>query len=116
MERVSGADVESTEVVDGVHLSQLAAGTEMSVLHYRIEPGAVVPEHSHPHEQTGYLMRGSLTFRIDGEEIVATAGDSYAIPGEEPHEVANRGEETAEGVDVFSPPRLTPNWGPGDED
>jgi quercetin dioxygenase-like cupin family protein len=88
----------------------------MSVMHYRIEPGAVVPEHSHPHEQTGYLMTGSLTFRVGGEEIVASAGDSYAVPGDEPHAVTNRGDEIAEGVDIFSPPRLTPSWGPGDED
>ena len=110
MEHVPGDAVEPTEAIDGVHLSQLAAGTEMSVQHFRIDSGAVVPEHAHPHEQTGYLATGELTFLVDGEEIVVSAGDSYAIPGDEPHAVENRGDVPAEGVDIFSPPRLDPDW------
>jgi quercetin dioxygenase-like cupin family protein len=110
MERVPLADVEATEAVDGVHLSQLAAGTEMSVQHFRIEPGATVPEHSHPHEQTGYVTAGTLTFLVDGEECVVEAGDSYAIPGDEPHGAENRGDEPVEGVDIFAPPRVNPDW------
>jgi quercetin dioxygenase-like cupin family protein len=98
MEHVPGDAVEPTEAIDGVHLSQLAAGTEMSVQHFRIDPGAVVPEHAHPHEQTGYLATG------------VSVGDSYAIPGDEPHAVENRGDVPAEGVDIFSPPRLDPDW------
>jgi quercetin dioxygenase-like cupin family protein len=110
MEHVTLSDVEATEAVDGVHLSQLAAGTEMSVQHFQIDAGAVVPEHSHPHEQTGYLTAGTLTFLIDGEEIVVSAGESYAIPGDEPHRVENRGDTAAEGVVIFAPPRVNPDW------
>jgi quercetin dioxygenase-like cupin family protein len=110
MERVSGSKVDPTEAVDGVHLSQLAAGAEMSVQHFRIEPGAAVPEHAHPHEQTGYLTAGTLRFLVDGEELVVSAGDSYAIPGGESHGAENRGDAVAEGVDIFSPPRLDPDW------
>ena len=115
MERVSLSDVDAAEAVGGVHLSQLAAGTEMSVQHFRIEPGATVPEHSHPHEQTGYLTAGTLTFLVDGEEQPVSAGDSYAIPGDEPHGAENRGDEVVEGVDIFSPPRLNPDWGSTDD-
>ena len=110
MERVPLSAVEATEAVDGVHLAQLAAGTEMSVPHFRIEAGATVPEHSHPHEQTGYLTAGTLTFLVDGEELTVSAGDSYAIPGGEPHAVENRGDTTVEGVDIFAPPRVNPDW------
>jgi quercetin dioxygenase-like cupin family protein len=111
MERVSLADVDAAEAVDGVHLAQLAAGAEMSVQHFRIEPGAVVPEHSHPHEQTGYITAGTLTFLVDGEEVAVSPSESYAIPGDEPHGAENRGEVAVEGVDIFSPPRLNPDWG-----
>jgi quercetin dioxygenase-like cupin family protein len=114
MERVSPSETDSTEAVDGVHLARLAAGAEMSVQHFRIEPGAVVPEHAHPHEQTGYLTAGTLTFLVDGDEIVVSAGDSYVVPGDEPHAAENRGDVTVEGVDVFAPPRLDPDW-TGDE-
>ena len=105
MELVPEADEESTEVVDGVHLKLLAGGEEMNVQHFFIEPDAVVPDHSHPHEQTGYLVEGTLTFIVDGEEIPVSAGDSYAIPGGEPHRAENRGDAPVKGVDIFSPPR-----------
>ncbi|AUV82951.1 cupin domain-containing protein [Salinigranum rubrum] len=115
MERVPLSGVEPAEAVDGVHLSQLAAGTEMSVQHFRIDPGARVPEHSHPHEQTGYVTAGELTFLVDGEEVTVSAGDSYAIPGDEPHGAENRGDEPVEGVDIFAPPRVNPDWDGADE-
>jgi quercetin dioxygenase-like cupin family protein len=111
MERVPLAATDPTEAVDGVHLAQLAAGSAMSVQHFRIDPGAVVPEHSHPHEQTGYITAGELTFLVDGEELVVSPGDSYAIPADEPHGAENRGDTAVEGVDVFSPPRTNPDWG-----
>jgi quercetin dioxygenase-like cupin family protein len=101
---------ETTEAVDGVHLSLLAGGDEMNVQHFEIEPGAAVPEHSHPHEQTGYITQGTLTFLVDGEEVAVGEGDSYAIPGDEPHAAENRGDVPVEGVDVFSPPRENPDW------
>jgi quercetin dioxygenase-like cupin family protein len=110
MERVSGDDVPETEAVPGVHLSQLAAGDRMSVQQFRIDPGETVPEHSHPHEQAGYLVEGVLTFLVGGEELVVRAGDSYVVPGDESHGVENRGDVPARGVDIFAPPRTNPDW------
>ncbi|WP_251329347.1 cupin domain-containing protein [Haloplanus pelagicus] len=106
----SSDDAETTEAVPDVHLSQLAAGDEMSVQGYTIDPGARVPEHSHPHEQGGLATRGEAVFVVDGEERVVSAGDTYVIPGEVPHAVENRSDEPFEGVDVFSPPRTDPDW------
>jgi quercetin dioxygenase-like cupin family protein len=101
---------ESTEAVEGVQLSLLAGADEMNVQHFFIEPGAEVPEHSHDNEQTGYITQGTLTFFVDGEELDVSAGDSYAIPGDEPHAAENRGDVPVEGVDIFSPPRENPDW------
>lgn len=111
MEKIATDEVEPTEAVEGVHLSSLAAGDRMSVQEFRIEPGQGVPTHSHPHEQVGYLTRGELRFVLgDGEEIVIRAGDSYVIPGEESHGAYNDGDVPVEGIDVFSPPRIDPDW------
>ncbi|WP_049969745.1 cupin domain-containing protein [Haladaptatus cibarius] len=110
MERDSLSDHEPTEAVDGVHLAQLAAGEEMSIQHFHIEPDATVPEHSHEHEQTGFIHSGALTFVVDGEKIVLGEGDSYAIPGDEPHSAENEGDEPVRGIDIFSPPRLDVPW------
>jgi len=111
MERVPLSERETVEAVDGVNLTQLASGEGLSVQHFRIEPGAVVPEHSHPHEQAGWVESGEAVFAVLGEELVVGAGDSYVIPGDEPHSVQVRGDEPLVGVDVFHPPRTNPDWG-----
>jgi quercetin dioxygenase-like cupin family protein len=110
MEIVQHSARETVEAVDGVHLTQLAVGEEMSVQHFHIEPGATVPEHSHHHEQVGFIVQGTLAFEVDGEEHVVGPGDSYVIPGGEPHSAENRSEEPVSGIDVFSPPRANPDW------
>jgi quercetin dioxygenase-like cupin family protein len=110
MEVVPEEAEESTEAVEGVHLSLLAGSEEMNVQHFFIEPGATVPEHSHENEQTGYITQGTLTFFVGGEELQVGEGDSYAIPGDEAHGAENRGDVPVEGVDIFSPPRENPDW------
>lgn len=111
MERVPLAERTVVEAVEGVHLTQLAVGAEMSVQHFRIDPGAVVPEHSHPHEQAGWVESGEAVFLVGAEEIPVSAGDSYVIPGDEQHAVEVRGDEPLVGVDIFHPPREAPDWG-----
>lgn len=111
MQVLGPADRELTEAVDGVHLSVLAGGDEMNVQRFEIDPGAIVPEHDHPHEQTGVVLSGTLTFVLaDGTEHEVGPGDTYAISGGEPHAAENRTDEIVEGVDVFSPPRTDPAW------
>lgn len=110
MDIVSEAAVSSTEAVDGAHLKLLAGGDRANVQHFVVDPGATVPEHSHPHEQVGFLLEGRLAFDVDGERRVVEAGDSYVIPGGEQHAAENTGDEPAVGLDVFSPPRDDPDW------
>ncbi|MFB6106396.1 MAG: cupin domain-containing protein [Halobacteriaceae archaeon] len=104
------SDAESHEIADGVVLTPLVFGERMSVQHVRVEPGGRVPEHDHPHEQTGYVTRGELVFESGSEEQTLSEGASYAIPGDQPHAVENRTEETAVAIDVFSPPREDSPW------
>lgn len=110
MEIVHESDEASTEAIDGVHLKLLAGGSEANVQHFHIEPGAVVPEHSHPHEQLGYVVSGTLEFRVDGETKTVEPGDSYVLAGDELHGAENTGDEPAVGIEVFAPPRENPDW------
>jgi quercetin dioxygenase-like cupin family protein len=110
VDRTSTDAAETVEAVDGVFLQQLAVGDETSVQHFRIEPGADVPEHSHHHEQAGFVYQGELTFLVDGEEIAVGTGDSYVLYGGEPHAAENRGNEPVRGLDIFAPPRADPDW------
>ncbi len=110
MDSIALSDREATEVTDGVYLAQLAAGERMSIQHFHIEPGATVPEHSHEHEQAGFIYSSALTFIVDGEEFTIEQDDSYTIPSEEPHAAENRTDEPVDGIDIFSPPRLDVPW------
>ncbi len=110
MEHLKSTDADAAEPVENVHLTALVSGAETSMQLFEIEPGATVPEHSHPHEQTGFLYEGTVTFVSGGEEFVVEAGDAFNIPGGEPHSVTNGSDAPARGVDVFSPPRTDPDW------
>ena len=110
MQTMAPADGETVEVAEGVHLTQLVAGEQMSVQHFHIEPGATVPDHSHEHEQAGFVASGTFTFLLDGEEYVVHAGESYTIPGGVEHAAENRADVPVDGIDVFSPPRTDPDW------
>ena len=97
---------ETVAVAEGVELTQLVGGERMNGLRFRIEPGAGIPEHDHPHEQLGYLMQGELTFVLDGgREVVVGADESYLFAGDERHAAENRGDAIAVGFELFSPPR-----------
>jgi quercetin dioxygenase-like cupin family protein len=69
-----------------------------------LEPGAVVVEHSHPHEQVGMVVRGRAVFVIGGEERTLGPGDMYRIPGGVKHRVRAL-EEPVQALDVFAPVR-----------
>ncbi|MFB6359894.1 MAG: cupin domain-containing protein [Halobacteriales archaeon] len=111
MEIVSRTSEPAFEAVDDVELTHLVVGERMSVQHFHIEPGALVPQHAHPHEQAGFIFAGELTFLLpdDGERTVGP-GESYLLAGDEPHAAENRGEDPVRGMDVFSPPRANPDW------
>ena len=110
MDHVSDA-FEETEVEPGVYLAQLAVGEEMSLQHLRMEPGATIPEHDHEHEQVGFVYEGEQTFVLDdGTAVAVQPGGSYRLKSNERHAAENRGETTLRAIDVFSPPRVDPNW------
>jgi hypothetical protein len=52
----------------------------------------------------GFVIRGTLDFRIGSEKRVLKAGDTYVIPSHVPHE-AVAGPEGATVADVFAPIR-----------
>ena len=91
------------ELLDGVWLKSLTHGSRIHLTEVRFIKGAVVPEHQHPHEQTGYLISGSLRFLGGGEDTVVTPGDCWTFASEVPH-----GAEALEDslvIEVFSPIR-----------
>lgn len=88
--------------------ARVVAGTEATLAYIELEPNAEVPEHRHPNEQTGFLLRGSLTFRIDEETKELRPGAMWVIPGDVPHQVS-AGSDGAALAELFAPPRA--DWG-----
>ena len=91
------------EVLPGVRRKTLAHGEKTLMVAFRLSQGAQIPNHSHPHEQTGYLVTGALELTLKDEVLPATAGDSWCIPGGTWHSVRATAESVV--VEVFAPPR-----------
>jgi quercetin dioxygenase-like cupin family protein len=79
-------------------------GEHVMVNLVELAPNAVVPLHSHPHEQLGIVLRGLQVLVLDGEEHHLGPLDGYAIPGGVEHS-AWFGPEGATVLDVFQPVR-----------
>lgn len=79
-------------------------GQHMTVSIVEMEPGAVIPEHAHPHEQVGYLLEGEFDFTIGGETHHVVPGQMWRIPGGVPHKVV-AGQRAVRAIDVFYPLR-----------
>lgn len=79
-------------------------GDQMLMARVDLDAGAVIPTHSHPHEQSGVVLAGELDFDIGGEQRHLVPGDLYLIPGGVPHSV-KVGSQPAQVVDIFSPVR-----------
>lgn len=99
----ANSDARSVEMFPGVRRRTLNSGDHTTLIEVAIDAGSVVPSHTHPHEQIGYVARGRVRFEISGEVRELTAGDSYLVPGGEPHEVTALEDSIC--IDVFSPPR-----------
>ena len=69
-----------------------------------LDPHAVIDEHSHPHEQIGYMVEGEAEFIIDGKSYRVQAGQMWRLPGGVPHKVI-AGAGRVRAVDVFYPVR-----------
>lgn len=110
MEQLLPEDTDTSEPVEDVHAAYLIEGDRMSSQHFEMEPGAVIPEHEHPHEQIGFLYEGEITIFVEDGKQRISAGEGFFFPGGESHKVENTGETTARGVDVFSPPRPEDYW------
>jgi quercetin dioxygenase-like cupin family protein len=90
-------------VWDGITV-RAVHGERLTLAVVELEPGAVVDEHSHDHEQLGMVLRGSLRFRVGEEELELGPGETWEIPSNTPHS-AEAGPDGATVLDLFAPPR-----------
>ena len=82
---------------------KLMAGDRVMLSELVLKKGCIVPAHHHENEQISYVLRGTLKFVINGEEISLRTGEVLHIPSNVVHS-AEALEDTLD-LDVFSPPR-----------
>lgn len=102
--RVKKANKEDyVKVFDGIKRKTMVHGNNTLLTEFILSKGKTLPMHSHPEEQTGYLVSGHIILIIDGDRHEMKPGDSWAIPSNVEH-----GAETLENsvaVEIFSPVR-----------
>ncbi len=93
----------SRQLVEGVELTTLVHGDKTLMGRFKIVKGAAVPPHSHPHEQTGFMVSGKLRFNVAGEITEAEPGDSWCISGDVEHSAEALEDSVV--IEIFSPVR-----------
>jgi len=72
-----------------------------------VDPGGGPPPHVHSREEEGfYILEGEITFTINGERIVATAGMFANVPVGTPHSFKNESNKPAKMLISVAPAGL----------
>ena len=93
------------EPIPKVHRRVVANSQAATLTLFRLDTGAVIPEHSHPHAQHGICLEGGGEFTIGGKVWKISKGDSWFIPPGIPHEYRNRHDAQSFLIEVFTPRR-----------
>ncbi|HEX5418269.1 MAG TPA: cupin domain-containing protein [Chloroflexota bacterium] len=98
-----GSEVARVAVGPDCWRKTLGWGERTLISEVTLDKNGVVPLHSHPHEQIGYVAKGAIEFTLGEEKVVIRAGDGYLIPGGVPH--ACLALEDSLALDIFAPVR-----------
>jgi len=89
--------------IEGIEQKTLVYGEKTLMSEFLLKKGSLLPKHSHPHEQTGYLVNGRIRLSVGSEEYDVTPGDSWCIPSGVEHGAEIIEDSVA--IEVFSPVR-----------
>jgi quercetin dioxygenase-like cupin family protein len=87
----------------GVKRKIFQPGSSLMMMEVHFEPNAEGYEHSHPHEQMSYCLKGTIEFRINGQSTTIRAGETIVIPSGARHGVTAL--EASILLDAFTPLR-----------
>jgi quercetin dioxygenase-like cupin family protein len=95
-------EIEEKEPVPGFHVRFVHSGS-MTLAYWKVDAGAALPEHSHPHEQVYTLLEGRFELTVGGETRATEPGEVAVIPPGVPH--GGRALTDCRIIDVFHPVR-----------
>ena len=81
----------------------LVFGERTLMTEFLLSRNSILPVHSHPYEQTGYLVRGHILLTIGDMQYDAQPGDSWSIPENIKHGAKILEDSMA--IEIFSPVR-----------
>jgi quercetin dioxygenase-like cupin family protein len=90
-------------LLDGIGIKTLVFGDKTLLSEFQLSKGSQLPRHSHPYEQTGYLIAGKMRFYIGKDVYVVEPGDSWCVPSNMEHQADILEDSVA--IEVFSPVR-----------
>lgn len=95
--------IKDVPLLEGIS-ARFVTGSRIMFSFVRLAPGAVMPDHNHPHEQLGYVLEGTMVLNLAGDERTLQPGDAYTIPGGVTHRAVG-GPDGCLVLDAFNPPR-----------
>ena len=92
-----------TEVLTGIQIKTIVYRESTLMTEFKLRKDAVLIEHTHVHEQTGYLVKGKIRLFIGDTNKVMNPGDSWCVSSN----VRHRAEilEDSIALEIFSPCR-----------
>jgi quercetin dioxygenase-like cupin family protein len=94
--------IDAFDIVPGYHGRFVHTDT-MTLAYVEVEKGALLPQHSHYHEQVLNMLEGEFELELNGEILHLTAGQVVPIPSNAPH--SGRAITKCRILDVFHPVR-----------
>lgn len=77
---IINSNLEYKDLGGGVKRKVLAYSPNIMNVELLFEAGAIGAMHTHPHEQIGYVIEGSLIYHEEGcEDVTLNTGDSYIV-------------------------------------
>lgn len=92
-----------TKILDGIGIRTLTYGDTTLFAEFKLEKGSFLPSHSHPNEQTGYLIKGKILLTIGNDKEEMNPGDCWCIKENIEHSAQIL--ENSVAIEVFSPVR-----------
>lgn len=96
------SDIIEKEVISGYKGRAVHTGT-MTFMYWTVEAGAVMPEHSHMHEQVANVLKGSFELTVNEQTELLEPGKVAVIPAHMKH--GGKAITACELLDVFTPER-----------
>lgn len=97
------ATLPARQLLNGITLKAIS-GHKTMMTFFEFEADAVIPSHTHPHEQITYVLEGEIEFTVGQDTQILGRGDGVVISSNQEHG-ARVLKAPAKAVDAWYPLR-----------